>query len=99
MNLSPGDVLFFYTTTGWMMWKAEIRTRLRGEYTPRHVPDKLIQVPEIPTTLTGKKLEVPVRRLLMGIPLARAVNTSAMADPSALDAILEYARTQDDYKL
>ena len=74
-------------------------TRLRREYTPRHVPDKFIQVPMIPTTLTGKKLEVPVRRLLMGVPLDKAANTSAMADPSALDAFIDYAQTQDDYKM
>ncbi|HWG00370.1 MAG TPA: acetoacetate--CoA ligase [Trebonia sp.] len=79
--------------------EAEIRARLRREYTPRHVPDKIIQVPGVPTTLTGKKLEVPVRRLLMGVPLAKAANTSAMADPSALDAFLDYARTQRDYQL
>ena len=78
---------------------AEISTRLRREYTPRHVPDKFIQVPLIPATITGKKLEVPVRRLLMGVPLEQAANTSAMADPSALDAFIEYARTQHDYAL
>jgi acetoacetyl-CoA synthetase len=77
----------------------EIKTRLRREYTPRHVPDAFIQVPAIPTTLTGKKLEVPVRKLLMGVPLEKAANTSAMADPSALDAFIDYARTQDDYKM
>ena len=75
----------------------EIRARLRREYSPRHVPDKFIQVPAIPATITGKKLEVPVRRLLMGVPLEQAANTSAMADPSALDPFLEYARTQHDY--
>jgi acetoacetyl-CoA synthetase len=75
----------------------EIKTRLRREYTPRHVPDKIIQVPAIPTTLTGKKLEVPVRKILLGAPLEKAANTSAMADPSSLDAFLGYARTQHDY--
>jgi acetoacetyl-CoA synthetase len=75
-----------------------IRGKLRREYTPRHVPDKIIQVPLIPMTLTGKKLEVPVRRLLMGVPLEHAANTSAMADPSALEAFIEYARTQRDYR-
>jgi acetoacetyl-CoA synthetase len=78
---------------------ADICTRLRREYTPRHIPDKFIQVPAITATITGKKLEVPVRRLLMGVPLEQAANTSAMADPSALDAFLEYARTQHDYSL
>jgi acetoacetyl-CoA synthetase len=77
----------------------EIRARLRREYTPRHVPDKFIQVPAIPATLTGKKLEVPVRRLLMGVPLEKAAFRDAMADPSALDAFIDYARTQDDYKM
>jgi acetoacetyl-CoA synthetase len=75
-----------------------IRGKLRREYTPRHVPDKIIQVPLIPTTLTGKKLEVPVRRLLTGVPLEQAANTSALADPAALDAFIEYARTQRDYR-
>ena len=77
----------------------EIKTRLRREYTPRHIPDKIIQVPAMPTTITGKKLEVPVRRLLMGVPLEKAANTSAMADPSALDAFIDYARTQQDYTM
>ena len=77
----------------------EINTRLRREYTPRHIPDKIIQVPVMPTTITGKKLEVPVRRLLMGVPLEKAANTSAMADPAALDAFIDYARTQKDYSL
>ncbi|HEY1699803.1 MAG TPA: acetoacetate--CoA ligase [Trebonia sp.] len=76
-----------------------IRAKLRREYTPRHVPDKIIQVPAIPTTLTGKKLEVPVRRILSGVPVDKAANTSAMADPAALDAFCDYARTQEDYRL
>jgi acetoacetyl-CoA synthetase len=75
----------------------EISARLRKEYTPRHVPDKIIQVPQIPTTLTGKKLEVPVRKILLGTPLEKAANPSAMANPASLDAFLEYARAQGDY--
>ena len=77
--------------------EGEIRTRLRKEYTPRHVPDKIIAVPQIPVTLTGKKLEVPVRKILLGIPVEQAANPSAMANPTSLDAFLEYARTQQDY--
>ena len=75
----------------------EISARLRKEYTPRHVPDKIIQVPQIPTTLTGKKLEVPVRKILLGTPSEKAANPSAMANPASLDAFLDYARTQGDY--
>ena len=77
----------------------EIKTRLRREYTPRHIPDKIIQVPAIPTTITGKKLEVPVRKILLGTPPEQAANTSAMADPSSLDAFIDYARTQHDYTI
>jgi acetoacetyl-CoA synthetase len=79
--------------------EAEIKARLRREYTPRHIPDKIIQVPAIPTTLTGKKLEVPVRKILLGTPPEKAANTSAMADPSSLDAFIDYARTQQDYTI
>jgi acetoacetyl-CoA synthetase len=74
-----------------------IRGRLRKEYTPRHVPDKIIQVPQIPVTLTGKKLEVPVRKILLGVPAEQAANRNAMANPAALDAFIDYARTQQDY--
>src|SRR5450756_1468630 len=77
----------------------EINAKLRKEYTPRHVPDKIIQVPAMPTTITGKKLEVPVRSLLMGVPLEKAALRDAMADPAALDAFIDYARTQSDYTM
>ncbi|WP_018992912.1 acetoacetate--CoA ligase [Aromatoleum toluclasticum] len=74
-----------------------IGERLRREYTPRHVPDRIIAVPAIPMTLTGKKMEVPVRKILLGIPVEQAANRNAMADPRALDAFVHYARTQRDY--
>jgi acetoacetyl-CoA synthetase len=76
-----------------------IRDRLRGEYSPRHVPDRIIQVPAIPATRTGKKMEVPVRKILMGAPEADAVNRNVMADPGALDAFVQYAATQQDYAI
>lgn len=77
--------------------EAKIRSKLRSEYTPRHVPDKILQVPAIPSTITGKKMEVPVRRILMGMPPDKAANRSAMADPSALDFFIDYAAQQRDY--
>ncbi|MDE2049414.1 MAG: acetoacetate--CoA ligase [Gammaproteobacteria bacterium] len=76
-----------------------IRETLRREYTARHVPDKIIPVPAIPMTLTGKKMEVPVRRILLGMAPEKAANVSAMADPRALDFFIEYAATQQDYSL
>ncbi|MCC7411607.1 MAG: acetoacetate--CoA ligase [Gammaproteobacteria bacterium] len=79
--------------------RARICARLRQEYTPRHVPDKVIQVPLIPTTLTGKRMEVPVRRILLGVAPEVAVDRSAMAEGAALDFFVAYARTQTDYAL
>ena len=79
--------------------RRKIRDRLRQEYTPRHVPDQIIQVREIPATLTGKKMEVPVRRILLGTPPQDAANVNAMANPGSLDEFVGYARTQQDYPL
>jgi acetoacetyl-CoA synthetase len=75
----------------------QITDQLRREYTPRHVPDRIVQVPAIPVTLTGKKMEVPVRRILLGTPADEAANRNAMADPDALDFYVSYAATQRDY--
>jgi acetoacetyl-CoA synthetase len=76
-----------------------IRATLRREYSPRHVPDKIYQVESIPFTLTGKKMEVPVRRILMGVAPEKAANRDAVANPHALDYFSTYARTQTDYSL
>jgi acetoacetyl-CoA synthetase len=76
-----------------------IRGKLRSEYTARHVPDKVYQVPAIPTTITGKRMEVPVRRILLGMAVDKAANRSAMADPRALDFFIDYAGRQRDYSL
>jgi len=76
-----------------------INDQLRTAYTPRHVPDRIIEVAQIPATLTGKKMEVPVRKILLGVPPDRAANRNAMANPESLDAFAEYARSQEDYRL
>jgi acetoacetyl-CoA synthetase len=72
---------------------------LRRDYTPRHVPDRIIAVPDLPVTRTGKKMEVPVRRILMGWPADQAANRDAMANPEALDHFVHYAQTQADYSI
>jgi acetoacetyl-CoA synthetase len=79
--------------------RQKIRDRLRQEYTPRHVPDRIIQVREIPATLTGKKMEVPVRRILLGMPREGAANANAMRNPGSLDEFASYASSQQDYSL
>jgi acetoacetyl-CoA synthetase len=61
-----------------------IRSQLRTQLSPRHVPDEIHQVPGIPRTLSGKKLEVPVRKILQGTPVADAADPDALANPEVL---------------
>jgi acetoacetyl-CoA synthetase len=61
-----------------------LRTSLRSALSPRHVPDEIHQVPGVPRTLSGKKLEVPVRKILLGTPVEQAANPGAMANPEVL---------------
>jgi acetoacetyl-CoA synthetase len=68
-----------------------IRTALRREVSPRHVPDLIQVVPVIPRTLSGKKLEVPVKRILSGVAVGQAVAIASVADPASLDPFLELA--------
>jgi acetoacetyl-CoA synthetase len=76
-----------------------LRARLREEYTPRHVPDRFVAVRALPLTRSGKKMEIPVRRLLLGADPAEVADPNAMADPEAFADIVQYARTQRDYPL
>ena len=63
------------------------------------MPDRIIAVGAIPLTRSGKEMEVPVRRLLLGADHVAVADPGAMADPSALTEFVEYARTQRDYSL
>jgi acetoacetyl-CoA synthetase len=63
------------------------------------VPEKIYQVDDIPYTLTGKKMEVPVRRILMGIPEEKAANRNVMANPASLDYFIRFAEERADYSL
>jgi acetoacetyl-CoA synthetase len=71
---------------------AAIRDALHRELSPRHVPDEIHAVAAIPTTLSGKKLEVPVKRILNGAEAERVASRGALRDPSALDEIVAIAR-------
>lgn len=68
-----------------------IRQALRREVSPRHVPDAIFAIPEVPYTLSGKKLEVPIRRILLGHPVSEALSTGALRNPAALDFFLRFA--------
>ena len=70
---------------------ARIKTRIREERSPRHVPDSVHQVPMIPYTLTGKKMEVPTKKILLGADPHAVANADAMANPEALEHFVQLA--------
>ncbi|SFI69497.1 acetoacetate--CoA ligase [Albimonas pacifica] len=71
--------------------KDKLRAAIRASVGPRYLPDEIVQIPEVPRTLSGKKLEVPVKKLLLGVDGAKAVNRDSMANPRAFDAFEAYA--------
>ena len=64
--------------------RGKIRSLLRSALSPRHVPDEMHQVPGVPRTLSGKKLEVPVRKILTGTPVSEAADRDSLANPEVL---------------
>ncbi len=70
---------------------ARIRRQIREDCSPRHVPDEVRQIAEVPRTLSGKALEVPIKRILMGTPPEQAASRESLANPAALDYFVELA--------
>jgi acetoacetyl-CoA synthetase len=71
---------------------AEIKRQVRERCSPRHVPNEVLQIAEVPRTLSGKVLEIPVKRILMGEPASSAASRDSLANPEALDWFVEFAR-------
>jgi acetoacetyl-CoA synthetase len=67
----------------------KIKQTIRSSFTPRHVPDKIIEVDDIPYTISGKKMETPVKRILMGMDASKVINKDAMRNPEALDYFIK----------
>lgn len=78
--------------------RTSINKRLRQDYSPRHVPDKIYAVDAVPYTLTGKKMEIPIRKILMGTAPEKAASKDAMTNPQSLDYFVDFAETSSDYK-
>ncbi|TMM55289.1 acetoacetate--CoA ligase [Sulfitobacter sabulilitoris] len=78
--------------------KAKINAAIRANVSARFVPNEIVEVPEVPRTLSGKKLEVPVKKLLLGGDPDRIVNRDSMANPDSFDTFIAYAaaRSQKD---
>ena len=75
--------------------RAALRRALARDLSPRHTPDIIEAVPVIPRTLSGKKLELPVKRILAGEPADRVASRDSLADPTSLDAFVDRARRRD----
>ena len=71
--------------------KERIRARVRNDLSGRHVPNDVFAVPEVPRTLNGKKLEVPIKRLLLGEPIEKVVNRDSMSNPGSLAWFVAFA--------
>ena len=96
VHLDEGDrlVLFVALRPGCELTealRARLSADLRRSLSPRHVPDEIVAVPAVPRTLSGKKLEVPVKRILTGTPPDVAASRGSLADPTSLDAFVELA--------
>jgi acetoacetyl-CoA synthetase len=75
--------------------KARIIARIRAALSARHVPDEIIAIAEVPRTLSGKKMELPVKKLLLGQPMEKVVHADAMANPASLAWFIEFAQRRD----
>jgi acetoacetyl-CoA synthetase len=91
----PGELILFLVLADGVQLndglRKEIAGALRGALSPRHVPDTIEAVPAIPRTMTGKKLELPVKRIMVGDSPEKVASRDALADPGAIDAFVAYA--------
>jgi acetoacetyl-CoA synthetase len=94
----PGRLLLFVVLADGAALDDELRSNiarsLRQELSPRHVPDAVVEVPAIPRTLTGKKLEAPVKRVLAGAPPEKVASLDALLDPTAFEAFVAFAASR-----
>ena len=73
--------------------RSTIRSRLRRELSPRHAPDEIHQISEVPRTLNGKKLEVPVKKILAGAAVEETISRDSMSNPECLQVFIEMAKS------
>ena len=84
VKLAPGTLLD-------MALKAKLNNAIKAALSPRFVPNEIFEVPDIPRTLSGKKQELPIKKLLLGQPLENVINQEAMANPACLAWYVEFA--------
>ncbi len=90
-------VLFIAAADGYVVdddVRTRILARLRAELSPRHAPDEIVAMPAVPRTLSGKKLEIPIKRILQGVDPEKAASLGALANPDSITAYSEWASTR-----
>jgi acetoacetyl-CoA synthetase len=94
----PGQLWLFYVPSAGSDPDAtseQIRLALKRDLSPRHVPDRIVPIRAVPRTLSGKKLEVPVKRILSGVAADEALTLASVANPDSLEPFFEWARSKD----
>ena len=90
----PGELWLFVVTpeNGSETVEAEVRAAIRARLSPRHVPDHVVIVDAVPRTLSGKKIEVPVKKILAGAKVSDVVSVSSLSNPESLEPFVALAR-------
>ena len=88
------DSLLLFVVAQAEIDEKEIRVQLRDQCSPRHVPDHIICVPDIPYTLSGKKVEIPIKRLLMGASIDNVLRLDSLRNPDSIKWFVDYAKSK-----
>jgi acetoacetyl-CoA synthetase len=95
----PGELILLVATAAGCELDDDLANRikraLRSELSPRHVPDEITALPAVPRTLSGKKLEVPIKRMLLGMPADKAASRDSLANPEALDHVAAWVAARN----
>src|SRR5690606_443570 len=74
--------------------KQRIKTVLKTDYSPRHVPDEIIVVPDVPYTISGKKTETPVKKIFMGKSPSEVMSTDSLRNPHSMEVFIALAKSR-----
>ena len=89
------DSLILFVVAKTEIDEKDIRDQLKEQCSPRHLPDHIIRVPDIPYTLSGKKVEIPIKRLLMGTSINNILRLETLRNPESIKWFIEYAKIKD----
>ncbi|MEZ4906636.1 MAG: acetoacetate--CoA ligase [Saprospiraceae bacterium] len=78
--------------------KIKIKNTLRSEYSPRHVPDEIIEVDDLPYTISGKKMEAPVKKILLGMDISKVLNKDSIKNPQSIDFFINFANSLESLR-